>query len=83
MRKSFGLELDTQIGLQKLYESHNCKDICRKFNINEQLLYRRLKRFKIPIKPKDEPKPKPEIITEEVDDEKFDPLIENAFKLFK
>lgn len=48
--KFFGPELDTKAGLEKLYYSHSSAEICRMFNINGRLLYRRLKRFRIKIK---------------------------------
>jgi len=38
---------------------------------------------KATIKPKDEPKKKEEVIPDEEDNEKFSPLVEAAFKLFK
>jgi AraC-like DNA-binding protein len=52
INKTFGFELDTKEGLSKLYHTSSCKEICEKYQINPQLLYRRLRIFKIPIKPK-------------------------------
>jgi hypothetical protein len=50
LSKKFGPDLDTKEGLERLYNSTSTKDICNKFHINEQLLYRRLKLFKIKTK---------------------------------
>jgi len=52
MVKSFGLELDTKEGLQKLYDTTPYKEIIKKHKINAQLLYRRLRRFNISLRPR-------------------------------
>lgn len=48
--KHYGHDLDTKDGLEKIYNKYSCSQICKKFNINAQLLYRRLKKFNIPTK---------------------------------